>query len=47
MIPDTSLPTSTWFVGCSVPVAVTVTTSGPWRTDSVTYCGALARSERA
>ncbi len=29
MIPDTSLPTSTWLIGCSVPVAVTVTSKGP------------------
>ncbi len=29
MMPDNSLPTLTWLVGCKVPVADTVTTSAP------------------
>ena len=29
MVPEISLPTSTWFVGCSLPVADTVTTRFP------------------
>ncbi len=36
-MPDSSLPTLTVFVGCKVPVAVTMTVRSPRRTCSVLY----------
>jgi hypothetical protein len=34
-MPDSSLPTSTWLVGCRLPVAETLTTSVPMLAASV------------
>ena len=35
MVPETSVPTSTWVTGCNWPVAVTLTTRSPRSTVTV------------
>src|SRR3954467_15884379 len=46
MRPEISAPTSTWSRGCKVPVALTVTASGPRVTACVTYCVLDPRGSR-
>ena len=40
-MPESSLETSTWFVGCTEPVAVTITVRWPTVAGSVTYLSVL------